>query len=231
MAIAPLTESNIMDLIYSAYENDDSTWSATSAEYLTARNLTKAAIMRWAYIEGGAWAELFSTLTAAADGTKTTTAATYTYGCPTDMRVPPQPEDYVRIVNSGGASSYYRVIPHSKVQQIDDINDRLCWFTGNPKLGYTLNINSGVTLTTGDTITYEYYKNPTYFTTTTSTTEMSNPYFIVHYVLYRLYKSDSLLAEAREELQMAEDLLDEMKAMNTSIITDDRSGDVGGFGV
>lgn len=231
MAIAPLTESNIMDLIYSAYENDNSTWSSTSAEYLTARNLSKEAIGRWAYVEGGMWAELFSTLTGASDGTKTVTAGTYTYGCPTDMRIPPQPEDYVRIENSGGASSYYRVIPLSKVQQIDDITDKICWFTGNPKLGYTLNINSGVTLSTGDTILYEYYKNPTYFTTTTSTTEMANPFYIVHYVLYRMYKSDGLLNESREELQIAEDLLDEMKAMNTQVITDDRSADVIGFGV
>lgn len=231
MAIAPLNENDILTLVYSAYENDNTTWSSTSAEYLTARNLCKEAIARWAYVEGGTWDELFSTLTAAADGTKTTTAGTYTYGCPTDMRIPPQPEDYVRIVNSAGASSHYRVMPLSKVQQLDDLTDRLCWFTGNPKLGYTLNINSGITLTTGDTITYEYYKNPTYLTTTTSTTEMANPYYIVHFVLYRMYKSDGLLNESREELQMAEDLLDEMKAMNTSIIADDRSEGVIGFGV
>lgn len=230
MTLAPLTESDLIDLIYSAYENDNSTWSSTSAEYLTARNLSKSAIMRWAYVEGGMWDELFTTLTAAADGTKTTTAGTYTYTAPTDMRIPPQPDDYVRVENSAGASAYYRVIPLSKVQQLDDTSDHICWFTGNPKLGYTLNINSGVTLITGETILYEYYRNPTYLTTTTSTTEMTNPMFIVHYVLYRMYKSDGLLNEAREELQMAEDLLDEMKAMNTSVYGDVRSGVLDGFG-
>lgn len=230
MSLQPLTESDIIDIVYSSYENDNDTWSSTSSEYLTARVLSKAAIGRWAYIEGGMWNELFVTLTDAADGTKTVTAGTYTYGCPTNMRIPPQPEDYVRIENSAGASSYYKVIPLSKVQQIDDISDRLCWFTGSPADGYTLNINSGVNLTTGDTILYEYYKNPTYFTTTTSTTEMENPYFIVHYILYRMYKSDGLLNESREELQMAEDLLEEMKAKNFNVIVDDRSDAVIGFG-
>lgn len=226
-----MDEGDIIDQVYSAYENDNDTWSATSAEYLTARNLSKEAINRWARIEGGTWDELFTTLTDAADGTKTITANDFTYTAPTDMNIPPQPGEYVRIQNSAGTSSYYRVIPLAKVQQLDDTSDSVCWFTGNPKLGYVLNINSGVNLSTGDTILYEYYRNPTYFTTTTSVTEMDNPFFIVHYILYRMYKSDGLLTESREELQMAEDLLDEMKAKNTEVITDERSSDIDGFGV
>jgi len=231
MAVAPMDEADIIEQIYSAYENDDDTWSATTSEYLTARNFTTAAIKRWANLEGVNWDELFTKLADAGDGDKTVTADDYEYDCPTDMNLSPQPNDYVRIENSGGASSYFKVIPLVKVQQIDDISDKLCWITGNPKLGYVLNINSGVNLSTGDTIQYEYYRNPTYFTAIDSVTEMANPMFIVHHVLWRLYKNDGLLTEAREELQMAEDLLDEMKANNTEVITDDRSGAVEGFGV
>lgn len=231
MALAPLTEADIIEQIYSAYESDNDTWSATSSEYLTARNICKAAIIRWEYLEGVNWNELYVDIADAADGDKTVTADTYTYDCPTDMRLAPQPGDYVRIENSGGASSYYKVIPTVKVQQIDDSAEKVVWFTGNAKDGFDLHINSGVTLTTGDTFVYSYYKRATYFTTTTDSTEMANPFFIVHYVLHRLYKNDGLLTESREELQIAEDLLDEMKSNNTEIIVDDRGADTEGWGV
>jgi hypothetical protein len=226
MALAPLTEADIIDQIYSSYENDNSTWSSTSAEYLTARRFCKAAILRWEYLEGSRWNELYTTLTEASDGTKTVTSGTYTYGCPTNMHVAPQPGSYVRLVDSGGAKKFLLVIPLAKVEQLSNTTADVCYFTGNPKLGFTLNIHSSVSLTTGNTINYEYWRNATYFTTTTSTTEMSNPFFIVHYVLWRLYKNDGLLTEAQEEFNTAETLLEEMKSETFSVL----NGEDDGFG-
>lgn len=146
------------------------------------------------------------------------------------MRLPPLPGNYVRLVDAGGTSSYYEVVPLSRVEQLDNSSDRFCYFTGNQKLGFTCNFNDNITLTTGLTIKYEYYRRATYFTTTTSTTEMSNPMFIVHYALHRFYKNDGLLSESQEELQIAETLLEEMKSDAGSVITDLVSGDQG-FGV
>lgn len=226
MTVAPLTESEVVDQIYSAYEVDNTTWSSSDAEYLTARRLCKAAIQRWEYLEGVRWNELYTTLTAAADGTKTTTAGTYTYTCPTDMRVPPKADDYVRI-----NGEFFQVVPLVKVQQLIKSSDRFVYFTGNPKLGYTMNVNPNLTLVTGQVIEYEYYRNATYFTTTTSTTEMANPFFIVHDVLSKLYRGDGLLTESRDELQIAENLLQEMKAENFEVITDNTTGDNEGFGI
>jgi len=223
MALSPQTESNLVDIIYSEYENDDDTWSATSAEYLTARRLCKAAIMRWEYLEGTRWPELFVKLEDAADGDTTTTAGDFEYACPTNMRIPPQVGDYVRI-----NGVVFPVVPLTKIQTLTDNQDKFCYFTGNPSVGYTLNINPNVTLSTGDTIAYEYYKNATYFTTTTSSTEMSNPMFIVHFVLHKLYRNDGLLNESREELQIAENILQEMRA-DAQVIDEDIS-EVG-FGV
>lgn len=231
MAVAPLTESEIIDQIYSTYEVDSTTWSSSDAEYLTARRLCKAAIMRWEYLEGVRWNELYIKLSDAADGTKTTTAGTYTYGCPTDMRVPPKPGDYVKVLDSAGNAGYYSVVSLFKVQQLANTVDRYCYFTGNPKVGYTLNFNPNLSLNTGDTIDYTYYKNATYFTTTTSTTEIPNPFFIVHDVLSKLYRGDGLLTESRDELQIAENLLQEMKAENFEVITDDLDGNTAGFGI
>lgn len=231
MAVTPMTESEIIDQIYAAYENDDTTWGSSDAEYLTARRLCKAAIRRWEYLDGIMWPELFTTLDDASDGTKTVTAGTYTYACPTDMRLPPQPDEYVRTVDGTGTSAYYRVIPLAKVNQLPSSHEHFCYFTGNPKLGYTLNINPNLNLSTGDTIKYNYYRNATYFTATGSTTEMSNPFFIVHYVLWRLFKSDGQLSESTEELQIAEGLLEQMRADAMSIDSDSMSPDNDGFGI
>lgn len=220
-----LTESEVIDQIYSIYETDNTTWSSGDAEYLTARRLCKASIMRWEYLEGVRWNELFTKLTDASTGTKTTTAGDYDYSCPTNMRVPPKSDDYVRI-----NGEYYKVIPVAKFQQLGQNYDKFCYFTGNPSVGYTLNVNPNLTYTTGHLIEYEYYRQATYFIATTSKTEMSNPMFIVHDVVAKLYRSDGMLTESRDELQIAENLLQEMKAENTEIITDNTEGDMEGFG-
>lgn len=224
--MSTLTESQIIEFIYNAYENDSDTWSATDTEYLTARNLCNMAIRRWEYLEGTKWTELYTKLSSAVDGTKTTTAGDYDVTCPTDMRIPPEVGKYVRI---GGVE--YVIVHPTKIDQLEDITGKFCYFTGSQKTGFTLNINPNITLSTGDTISYEYVKSATYFTAPASTTEMSNPMFIVHSVLHNLYRSDGLLNESREELQVAENILQEMKAEAQDIDEDILSGDTYGFGV
>lgn len=56
--------------------------------------------------------------------------------------------------------------------------------------GYKLHINPAPTSAlNGFDIDYVYYKNPTQFTTGTSTTEMANPYFIVHRMLAQQFRA------------------------------------------
>lgn len=56
--------------------------------------------------------------------------------------------------------------------------------------GYKLHINPAPTSEiNGYKIEYIYYKNPTLFTTGTSTTEMSDPYFIVHRMLAMQFRT------------------------------------------
>lgn len=228
--MSAMQESEIIDQVYSLYENDDDTWDSSSSEYMTARNYSKAAIRRWEYYEGTKWPQLWTRISEASDGDKTTTEGVYEYDCPTNLRMPPSSEDYVRTVNNSGVSRYFIIIPHSKVQQLDNNADLWCYFKGNPKTGYKLYINPKVTLSTGETIEYDYYRQATYLTSTTSTTEMENPFFIVHYILSRLYKNDGQLSEANQEMQIAESYLSEMKSDNTEIIDDDIDGSNTGFG-
>lgn len=231
MALSPMTESDIIDIVYAEYENDNDTWDSSSSEYLTARALSKAAIRRWEYLEGTKWPELFTKTAGAADGTLTTTAGTYTYTCPTNMRLPPTTDDYVRLIDSAGQASVYIIVPLTKVPQLNSSDEKFCYFTGNQTTGFTLNFNPRLTLTTGETIAYEYYKRATYLTSTTSSTEMSNPMYIVHYILHRLYKSDGLLSESREELQMAENILQEMRSDVQAVDEDILDGINEGFGI
>jgi len=206
--MAALTEQEIINIIYSLYETDTTNWAVTDEEYLAARKWCNIAISRWEYYDNTAWSELWTTLAAAADGTKTLTAATYTYACPTNMV---KPSTYVR---TGAGKQYWKVIKPKQVGDYALSDDYVCWFTGSIKAGFTLNFNSRLTLTTGHAIEYEYYKAASAFTAITSTTEMSDPYFIVYFVLARFLKNDG--EDNVEELQEADDRLETMRVANMS---------------
>jgi hypothetical protein len=73
---------------------------------------------------------------------------------------------------------------------MDDTSGKWCYFTGNTSTGYDLNFNPGLTLTTGDTIAYEYYKTASAVSTGTDKFEMSDPMFAVYYALAELKKDE-----------------------------------------
>src|SRR3990167_4567356 len=229
--MAAMAESEIMQQAYSLYEGDTTDWASTDEEYLAARRYTKAAVQMWEFYDNTKWNELFTTLTAASDGTKTITAGTFSYACPTDFRFPCS---YVRTVQNS-ISSYYNVYKPDQIPILDDSTGKWTYFIGSQKATYSLKFNPDLTLTTGDTINYEYYKTATYLTATTSTTEMSNPFFIVHYILYRMYKNDGEDGKAREEFQIAQQLLEQMRVdnmeglWNTPFNIEENSSIAGGF--
>jgi len=203
-----MTESEIIDQIYSLYEGDVDDWETTSDEYLTVRRYLNAGVNRWRYYEKTRWKELFTNLTDASDGDKTTVASTFEYDCPSDFI---EPTSYVKI----GTKVFQIKTPAQGTTLIADGNtDAWCYFYGNPKDGYKLYVNPNYTLDAGLTITYSYYRTPTEFTTTDSVTEMTDPYFLIYYVLYRLYKNDS---EAfNDEFTNAEARLEQMRVSNIS---------------
>ena len=210
-----LTEENIMQIVFALYETDDSYWDTTSSEYLSARKFANAAIAKWESHDNTQWRDLFTTLTASTQSSptlvKTLTAGDYTYTCPTDFR---RVTSWVRTVASDGAVTWWEVVAPENAGKLHESSEYFCYFTGNTKDGFVLNFNSNITLTTGDTINYEYYKTATTFTATTSTTEMSDPYMIVYYVLARLLKNDG--EDYREEEAQWRELLENMKTQNMS---------------
>lgn len=207
--MAQLSEQNIIDNAYYLIEKGSEKWDTASDEYLTARGLANIAVGRYEFYEQTKWIELWTTLTDATDGTKTVTKGTSSYSCPTNMRYP---ASFVRIVDSSGNSSYWQVIPVARMALYANSSDRICYFTGSIKSGFKLHFNPNVSLTTGDTINYEYYKQATKFTAITDTTEMQDPYFISYYIASHMSEEGvdpNLYA-------MAEARLEQMRTQNMS---------------
>jgi hypothetical protein len=212
-----MTEQQILNAVYALYEGDTENWETTSDEYLAGRVYCNVAINRWERLEGIRWRDLFTTLSAAADGDKTLTAGDYDYDCPSDFRFV---AGGVRTIDTSGNSTYFNVIPPEKVAQMDDTSGNWCYFTGSVKDGFILHFNPDLTLSTGHTIAYEYYKSATTFTETTSVSEMSDPYFIVYFVLSRFFENDGEDGKAMKAFQEAEARLDQMRTENMIMALD-----------
>lgn len=228
-----MTEAQLQQAIHSLYEGDTDVPSEGEEDYTVRTRLMNAAINRWEHEDGILWNELKVDLTDAADGDKTTSDGTLVYDCPTDFKFI---EGYVRLVDSGD-STYFTVVPAEKLQLFDNEDKKICSIIGNPKDGYDLKF-----LDDPDgayTIKYSYYKNADTLSATTDVPEMSDPYFIVYFVLSRLYENDNRLGLATKSFQEAEARLRQMRARNMqsgwyqdSRVEDyDTEQGVGGFGV
>lgn len=205
-----LTEQEIINDVYALYETDTGNWATSDEEYLAARKYANIAVRRHEHYDSTKWRELFVTLDDAADGTKTLTADTYDYACPTNFR---SPASWVRTVDpANGAVTYWRVIGSEESAKYASSQAKVCWFTGSEKAGFKVNFNANVTLVTDDEIDYEYYKTATLFSATGGTTEMADPYFIVYFILARFLKNDG--EDNIEELQEADDRLETMRVNN-----------------
>jgi len=212
--MATLTENEIIDIIYALYETDDEGWDTTSSEYVSARAFCNAAIREWERYNNTTWRELFTALQDSTQSSptlaKTTTAGTYTYTCPTNFL---RMSSWVRTQDgTEGTPIYWEVVSPEKISRYHESDQNFCWVTGSLKDGFTLHFNPEKTLTTGHTIHYEYYKQATLFTATTSTTEVSDPYFIVYYSLARILKNDG--EDYSDERDTWKNLLENMRTTN-----------------
>lgn len=228
-----MTESDIQDAIHTMYEGDTDTPTSTDDDYLSRRTLIDAGINRWEQYEGTQWNELRVKLTDAADGDKTTSDGTLVYDCPTNFVFP---GGYVRL-NIGTTYQYYQVVPYEKIQLYDNNDKKICYFSGNPQDGYDLTF-----LDDPDgayTISYEYYKSADTISATTTVPEMSDPYFLVYFVVSRLLQQDNRPQLAREYFTEAEARLQQMKVKNmttahwqgNTLMDRDFDQGIGGFGV
>lgn len=201
-----MTYDQIFTAYYSLYRAEAEVPASTDDEYIVGMRYANNAINRWANYDATYWKELFTTAQQnSTGGVVTITSGTGTYAAPTAMR---EAGGFVKIKNAQGQVVQEYPIIEPQEAQFRDSNATYAYFTGNPTSGFTLNLNPAPQSSlNGLAIDYVYYKKPTEFTTGSSTTEMSNPYFIVHHMLYpRLRASrnpymNTALRDAEESLK------------------------------
>lgn len=139
--------------------------------------------------------EVFTNLTSASDGDKTTDGGSI-YDCPTNFV---RPTNTVKI-----GSKYLTYIPPEQIAQKLQENTSSEWFTitGSPG-AYKLRINPAVAA--GSTIEYDYWRTLTTPTLSTSVIEVSRPDFVTAYILNKLYSEDDPDEAKKYEAKMVEE--------------------------
>ena len=224
-----MTETEAQAILHILYEGNNSTPASTTSDYLTRRGLMNVGIATWE--KEGLWRELYVNLSDAADGDKTTTADDADYDCPTDFIFP---VGFLRI-----GTSYYPFRDVEKYQLTTSSDDSTYFYyvTGNKNTGYDIHIHPTPS-STGDTITYEYYKSATALSATTTVFEMNDPYFAIYFALSKLLELDGKMGEAQKAFVEAGERLERMKEINMTVpfyqqnqVPDEAfSRGVGGFG-
>lgn len=200
-------ESEIQQIVHRLYEGSTDYPTSTESDYLLRRGYMNDAIRAWAFERSIKWRELYTNLSDASDGDKTTTSGDSILDAPTDFI---EISSFLKI-----GDLYYTYMPNDKVLNAlkQDSSKRFFYITGNGSGGYKINVNPAIT-STGDTITYSYYKLPTLITATTDKPEMSKPYFCVYYTLARLHEQDLRNDLVTFYEDKAQKLLDEMVISN-----------------
>lgn len=183
-----MTFEQIFQAYYSLFRADSDVPTYSDDEYTVGMRLANEAINRWQNFDASYWKELFTTAqTNSTGGVVTITAGTATYVAPTAFR---EAGGYVKVINSDGATVRSYPIINPEEAQFKGESSSYAYFTKAVTGVFTLHLNPVPDTTLdGLAIDYVYYKNPTEFTTGSSTTEMSDPYFIVHRMLASQFRA------------------------------------------
>lgn len=229
-----MTEAQAQTILANLYDGSATAPDTTDTDYTYRLNLLNVGIQVHEN-EKTDWNELYDTLAAAADGTKTTTAGTASYSTPTKFQ---HIVGYARIDDENGTEVEYPIVPVWKVQlYINDTASRFAYITGNTSSGYKVNFRPTPTASSRD-INYEFYKTATLLTAPDSKFEMSDPYFAIYYALSVMFENDGEGDRATKALAQANDRLRLMKLRNvelgylqdSTVHDQDYETGVGGFG-
>jgi hypothetical protein len=176
---------------YTQYRGQAQVPAFTDPEYTIFISYAREAIGRWASYDNTYWRELFTKLSEASDGDSTIVLGQTAYACPSDMK---EVGGYLRVIDptTGATARRYMIIDPNEAQFKVD-SGYYCYFTGDPQNGFTMTMNpTPDSAIIGFPFDYVYYKLPTFWDSTsqpTDTTEMSEPYFIVHRALAARFRS------------------------------------------
>jgi hypothetical protein len=181
MATIISTLTTAISYLNTLYNGSSTPPASGEEDYLVWTGLLNIGVSLWESEEGMLWKELYIELANSVDGDKTTDG-TNSYALPALFKFPNSA--YVWI-GSGTSKQPYKVIKVQDKQLYENNSDRWCYFTGT-----TLEFNPNLTMNTGSTISYSYYKKASALSAGTDTFEMSDPMFAVYYALSELKKEE-----------------------------------------
>lgn len=193
---------DIIENVNFLYNGSSTPPTSGEEDYLVWTGLANMAINIWENEEGMLWRELYVPLSSAATGDKTTTTA-YSYTLPTDFKFPVS--SFVWF-GSNTNKTPYRIVNPNDLQLYENNTQSWAYFVNG-----SLKFNPNVRFPSGLTISYDYYKKATKLTTGTDVPEMSDPGFIVYYVLSELKKEEG----DTSALTIATQKLEAMKTLNS----------------
>ncbi|HRY74268.1 MAG TPA: hypothetical protein P5098_01110 [Candidatus Dojkabacteria bacterium] len=225
-----LTEKQIQDMVQAMYEQDQDTPDSTSEDYLVRRSILNAGVGFWEIFNGTEWASLYTTLAENSTGGETTVATGDEQSdCPTALvRI----GSYIKLTDGTNKAVYVRKTPQEAADLVAaGSKDKFFWISGKPN-AYKINWNPEIPEEyNGWTISYPYYKKALQFSAATDIADASDHLFLVHYLLSWLYKNDDP-GKSREQFDIANALIQQMKRTNDISILDYRDNEIGiGFGL
>lgn len=202
----------IFTAYYTQYRGVATIPASTDNEYTIGLRLANEALTRWANYDNTFWQSLFTT---AVDSGEVGNAisGTASYDAPEDFKAG---GGKVRLLDS--SSNTYSTYPilNPEDYQFKGDTTKYAYFSGSPVEGYTLHLNpTPGTNENGKAIQYDYYKNPTLYTTGSDISEIPNAYFIVHRMLANRFRT-SRNPYYVDALRDAEDALRIMQMENNS---------------
>ena len=209
------TYDQIFSAYYRMFRGESDVPDSTDEEYILGLSLANNALNWWANYDGTYWKELYTTAQAASTGgVVTVTSGTSSYAAPTAMR---EPGGLVDVLNADGSIHTQFPIIEAQDKQFKNKEGTFAYFTGNPSQGFTLHLNPAPDSSlNGLGIDYVYYKKPTEYTTGSSESEISNPYFIVHNMLAQRFQIERNYGGYQIAKRDSEELLRNMQRDNNS---------------
>ena len=208
------TITELLNRIHILLEKDVDFPISGDEEYLVRFELIKDAVQVWEKDDGNGtkWKELFTSLSSASDGDKTTTANDSTYDCPANLV---EIIGYVKI-GTGNNTIYYKKIEPYQVKEYQDNRIDCYYVTGNKKDGFDLHLVNTIPSEDGLTIDYDYYKTSTLPTAGTDVLEMDDDQFAVYWALAELVKDEDPSLSS-QYASIATQKLDAMRLRNQGI--------------
>jgi hypothetical protein len=175
--------TQIFSSYYMRYRGDSNVPTSTDPEYLIGMSFANDAIREWAATPDTLWNELFTSLaTNGGDGDTSYVAGKTTYLAPSDLNIP---GGYLKVYDPNSTSYFLVPLLQPEQAQIMAPSSSYYYFIGDGGNGYNMVFNPSSNLSTGVSwkFDYVYYKDPTLITDGNSIPQMSDPMFIVNYML------------------------------------------------